>query len=144
MMPLWKFLVYVDEPDANGRRRVPFRDWYGIQDVKVQASCYAAITALQGVPDWEDSDVEEFKSLIGVNIGLGEVRFEVTWQEGKKQIKRQFRCLGIWPADGNEFVLLNGLEKSGRTPIPPDAYTEAQRFRRRYGQGRGGVDELFN
>lgn len=142
-MPLWRFLLYAEGIDEHGRKRVPLREWLQTQDTKVEAQFYAAITTLRGTPDWEDPEVREFRPLTGTDAGLGEVRFEVVRQEGKKQVKRQLRCLGIWPADGHEFVLLNGLEKSGRAAIPPNAFSEAHRLRKWYGQGRGAVDELF-
>lgn len=103
----------------------------------------AALTTLMGAPDWSDPDLDDFKALTGSDEGLGEVRFEVIKQEGKRQVKRQIRCLGIWPADNKEFILLNGFEKSGRATIPAGAYSEAHKLRRQCGQGRGEVDEFF-
>src|SRR5436309_996736 len=117
-MPLWRILVYA--PD--GVPVPPFTTWYDSQDIEVRSKILAALLVLSGIEDWNDSDVEEFKALTGRDEGLGEVRTEVIRQEGKKQIRRQIRCLGIWPADGKEFVLLNGLVKSGRSPNPPNAY----------------------
>jgi hypothetical protein len=144
MMHLWQIVVYVEECRIPSERpKVPFMAWYAEQDSRVRATCDATLTTLMGIADWDDPDVEEFKSLTGADAGLGEVRFEVIQQEGKKQRKRQLRCLGIWPADGHEFVLLNGLEKSGRTSVPTNAYAQAHRLNKQYGQGRGRVDELF-
>lgn len=137
-MPVWRILAYRPEDTAVP----PFVAWYNSQDSRVRAEVYAALKVLSGVEDWEDPDVQEFKALTGMDQGLGEVILEVIQQEGKKQRKRQIRCLGIWPADGKEFVLLNGLEKSGRSPIPPDAYREAHRLRKQYGQARGTVDDF--
>lgn len=121
----------------------PFMAWQNSQDREVRAKVLAALVTLSGTEDWDDSDVEEFKVLTGMDTGLGEVITEVVKQDGKKQRKRQIRCLGIWPADQHEFVLLNGLEKFGRSPKPSDAYIEAHRLRKQYGQGRGSVDEYF-
>lgn len=137
-MPLWRIVLYVTD-----RNSVPFTDWYNLQDVKVRAMFSATLITLIGIADWGDADVEEFKVLTGRDAGLGEIRFEIIHQEGRRQRKRQLRCLGIWPPDGNEFVLLNGLEKSGRVSIPANAYTEAHRLKQQYGQGRGSVDEYF-
>lgn len=138
-MPLWRILVYVAEDTVPP----PFLAWYNGQDVTVRAKVHAALVSLSGVESWDEEDVEEFKPLTENDAGLGEVIVEVIQQAGKKQVKRQIRCLGIWPPDGKEFVLLNGLEKSGRSPNPSNAYSEAHRLRRAYGQGRGAVDDYF-
>jgi hypothetical protein len=109
----------------------------------VQAQFYAVLTDLLGEPNWEDPSVRGFKVLTGKDVGLAEIICEVLQQDGKKQRKRQIRGLGIWPPDLGEFVLLNGFEKSGKSPIPPNAFSEAHRLRRQYGQGRGTVNEFF-
>jgi hypothetical protein len=138
-MPVWRIVVYVTED-----RTVPFVSWFNNQDRPVRAVVQAALIALSGEHgDWEDPEVKQFKALTGNDVGLGEVIAEIVQQEGPKQRKRQIRCLGIWPADSREFVLLNGLEKFGKSPNPPNAYREAHRLKRQYGQARGTVDDYF-
>lgn len=134
-MPVWRILVYT----ADDARRAAFTAWLEQQDSAVRAKVDAALVTLSGESDWEHEDVTEFKPLTDRDVGLGEVILEII-ERGKK---RQIRCLGIWPADQNEFVLLNGLEKFGRSPKPPDAYAEAHRLRKQYGQGRGMTDDYF-
>ena len=72
-MALWRLLVYV--PERVERKDAPFSVWFRVQEPRIQAVCFATVTTLMGVSDWEDPDLREFKVLSGRDEGLGEIRF---------------------------------------------------------------------
>lgn len=117
----------------------PIRDWYRAQDVPVQAAFDATLTILKAIVDW--TDTKAFKVLRRNHAGLGEIRFKL---ERPGQVRR-FRPVGIWPPiDNGEFVLLLGCEKEQRgVLIPPDAFTLALDYRRRWERGEGEVHDYI-
>lgn len=130
-MATWKIKAY-HLPDGT----CPIQDWYRGQDVKVKADFDAALTTLKGTADWLDT--WQFKVLKRRHIGLGEIRFKL-----QKPVLRRFRPVGIWPPlIAREFVLLIGCEKeSNGIFIPPDAFTLALDYMRRWEQGEGAVHD---
>lgn len=129
-MPLWTFKAYHLEGGT-----CPIRDWYGAQDIEVQAEFDATLVTLAATEDWEDT--RQFKALKRDHAGLGEIRFRL---EGKAA--RRFRPVGIWPPIAeHEFIFLLGCEKQSRgLYIPPDAFALALRYKRDL---ESGIGELY-
>jgi hypothetical protein len=77
--------------------------------------------------DWNDPEVEQFDVFTRKveDLGLAQVKYEVE----RERRKRQFRVIGLWREELRELVMLMGFEKSGRSPIPADAFIIARRMR---------------
>ena len=132
-MPLWRFMDYVSDGGENYIRR-----WYkGLDDDQIRADFDATLFTLAATEDWTHKRVKTFKILTGAHIGLCELRFTVELN-GKK---RRFRPLGIWRKDSRDFILLGGLEKSGRIFIPPNAFELAFKRKAAFESGKGKLDE---
>jgi hypothetical protein len=116
----------------------PIRNWYRNQDVRVQAEFDATLAILEATVDW--SDTKAFKALKRNHVGLGEIRFMLERPE-----VRRFRPVGIWPPIvEQEFILLLGCEKGQHgVLIPPNAFTVALDYKRRWEQGEGEVHDYI-
>ena len=129
-MALWRIMAY---HLAGGF--CPIQEWYAAQDVEVQAAFDVALTTLSATDDW--SDTSQFKELTKSHTGLGEIRFKL---EGPPV--RRFRPVGIWPPIvDREFILLLGCEKNRNIYIPPDAFTLALEYKRRWDRGEGEIHD---
>jgi hypothetical protein len=140
-MARWRFLDYYT--DANPPK-CPIWDWLGKQDKRTLAAFDATRGILQGVPNWDDPEVLEFKFFRdGPFAGLGELRFHIFEKVAatKKQIKRRFRIAGIWRPDEHEFIMLTGCEKSGKIKIPQDAFEQAMALKLAFEQEKGVLDD---
>lgn len=118
--------------------------WYEKQEDSVRAQFDATLAILRATEDWESPDVEEFKPLTKAHLGLGEIRFDIEAKApgAKRPHKRRFRPVGIWPATKQqEFVLILGCEKYGRTFIPHAAFDLALEFKAKLEAGRGTICE---
>ena len=94
-----------------------------------------ALTTLSATDDW--SDTRQFKELTKSHTGLGEIRFKL---EGPPI--RRFRPVGIWPPIvEREFILLLGCEKNRNIYVPPDAFTLALEYKRRWDRGEGEIHD---
>lgn len=121
-MPLWRFLEFHPRGEPN-----PFADWYAAQEPYVQAALEATLVTLGAMADWNDPEVEQFDVFTRKveDLGLAQVKYEVE----RERRKRQFRVIGLWREELRELVMLMGFEKSGRSPIPADAFIIARRMR---------------
>ena len=112
-MAFWRFFDYWTCP-AEGERNL-IQEWYDAQEDAVQAQFDATLFTLAATEDWTDPELEEFKVLTGRHLGLGEIRFAIDVRPaGRRQFKRRFRPVGIWPPEHLDFIILLGCEKSGR------------------------------
>ena len=134
-MKRWRFLDY-DTDDKPPKNLI--LKWYQLQDKAVQAQFSATLITLEGIEDWIDRDVREFKFFeTGDFAGLGELRFYII----QHRKKRRFRIPGIWLPDVHQFILLGGCEKSGRIKIPPNAFEVAMSMKLAWENGRGSVHD---
>ncbi len=138
-MPVWHVVDYVSDEEGN-----LIRNWCATQDHAVVARFEATLITLAGIEVWDDPELEQFKVLTGPHVGLGEIRFEVEQQVGTKRKKRKFRMLGIWPPPiEREFVMLGGLEKSGRSPTPTNAFELAMKYKADFERDEGRTCDHF-
>jgi hypothetical protein len=134
-MRIWQIFDYFDEGGVCSTR-----DWYAAQLPPVQAAFNAAVGELATLEDWED-EVPSFEILDRNpgHAGLSWIRFEATIESQK----RQYRAVGRYRRDAREFILLRGLQKSGRTTVPPNAMDDAVRLLRQLEQRRGEIHGHF-
>lgn len=139
-MAYWRFLDYVSDEPMNH-----VQAWIDAQDEKVMAELQSAIDTLGAIENWDDPDLEEFSVFTEKpqHLGLAQLRFFVVQkQEGTgRQIKRNFRVIGLWRQEQREFVFLTGFEKSGRITIPANAFKLALDLRIQLEEGRGHCDD---
>jgi hypothetical protein len=131
-MGLWRFLDYENEDKIN-----LIREWYRVQDLDVRVAFDATLFTLAATEDWTHKRVKAFKVLTGPHAGLCEIRFTVE----RMRRKRRFRPLGIWQKDSRNFILLGGLEKSGRMLIPSNTFDLALKYKAEFEQGKGKIYE---
>lgn len=132
-MPIWRFYDYF--PEGEG---CPIRAWLDAQETEIRARFDATVAELGRTEDWSDPDLLSF----GVfkrpeHAGLSQVKFYVI-RENKK---RHHRAVGRWRPEAFEFIFINGFQKNGRTPIPPNALDEAVRLLGELNDGRGEIHE---
>ena len=102
---------------ANGGS--PFKDWYDSLDKDVQAVFDARLDYLKQQPrnGWS---MPHFRLLHGPCVGLGEIRFKV------KRV--QYRPLGFFGPEANQFTLLVGAIEKGGKIQPASACTSALKY----------------
>ncbi len=128
-MKYWRFMDYYTEKGDN-----LIRDWYESQDEEVRAEFDIVLSRLAGFKDW--SDLKEFKILTRKHAGLCQIMF--------KTRNRNFRPVGFFsPNSNDEFVIVLGCEKSGRVSIPPRAFDNALKFKKKFEKGKGSIHESF-
>lgn len=132
-MPIWRFFDYF--PDGGG---CPIRTWQDTLDVEGRARFDATVLELSRTEDWNDPELLSF----GVfkrpeHTGLSQVKFYVIRQNKK----RHHRAVGRWRSEAHEFIFINGFQKNGRMPFPPNALDEAVRLLRELNEGRGEIHE---
>jgi hypothetical protein len=134
-MRTWQVFDYFSEDET-----CPIRAWRDAQIPAVSAAFEATVEILATMDEWEP-DVPEFEILERnpAHAGLSWIRFEVVLG----RTKFQYRAVGRWRKEAREFILLVGLQKSGRTTIPPNALNDASRYLRLLEQRRGGIYEHF-
>jgi hypothetical protein len=132
-MSVWQIKAYHLQGGA-----CPIQNWYRNQDVRVQAEFDATLATLKATVDWTDTNA--FKALKRDHTGLGEIRFRL-----EKPEERRFRPVGIWPPIVEwEFILLVGCEKEHNGLLaPPNAFTLALEYKRRWQQGEGEVHDYI-
>ena len=137
-MALWRFFDYRtdDWPPRN-----PIQEWYGKQDLAVQAEFDATVAVLVATEDWEKA--KEFKILTRNHAGLAELRFSVITTKGKKKIIRRFRPLGIWHKETKEFIFLAGCEKAQGLYDPQNVFELALDYKAKIEGGRGEICEHY-
>jgi hypothetical protein len=135
MGKIWQFFDYYPDGDA-----CPIRDWYDAQEIEVKARFDAAVDVLEITEDWEHPELRSFGILKQKpeHAGLAQVKFYVIGNNGKKT---HYRAVGRWRKEAKEFIFLTGFEKSGRSPIPANAFDEATRLLRELEQQRGEIHE---
>jgi hypothetical protein len=134
-MRIWQVFDYFPDDET-----CPIREWRDAQFPEIQAAFEATLGNLAATEDWED-EVPAFEKLERrpEHNGLTWIRFEVTIERRKLQ----YRGVGRYRKEAREFVLLVGLQKSGRNTIPPGALNDAVRLLRQLEQGRGEIHEHF-
>ena len=110
--------------------------WYEIQDDSVKAAFDVTLKEILGTRDLGTST--QLVRCVRQHLGLWEVRFEVI----QDRRKRHFRPVGFWNYGGEEFVLVNGCEKSGRVTIPAGIFDNALDIHCQFfNEGRGTINE---
>lgn len=141
-MARWRFLDYYT--DGQPPQNV-IMDWLQGQDKRVKVVFEATLHTLEGVEDWSDDEVLEFKFFKeGPFVGLSQLRFHMVEinKDTRKPTRRRFRIPGIWKPEHHEFILLTGCEKSGRMKLPPDAFEVAMALKLAWEkEGRGSIYE---
>lgn len=103
-------------------------EWREQQTEEVQAALEFTVKTLSVSQDW--SGLAEVKELKGQHVGLWELRFKVD--------KRNFRVAGFRRND--QFILILGCRKNGRSTVPPRAFDLALKMKQRFEkQGRGAI-----
>jgi hypothetical protein len=132
----WTFWDYITDEPAN-----PFGDWYGAQDVHVQAALDVILIDLSQQPEWDGLD--EYKALTRDGAPLGELRFRADDCDarGRTIKKRRFRPLGLLRPEHHDFIFFGAAEKElrGLVYTPADAMTQAVKRYRAFIDGRGAL-----
>jgi hypothetical protein len=138
-MGLWRFLDYRTDDEVP---RNLIQDWYGQQDLDVQAEFDATVTTLAATEDWRKA--KAFKLLGREHSGLAEIRFTVRTKRRGKETKRRFRPVGIWREEAWEFVFLVGCEKlMNGVLVPANAFDLALTHRTKLECGEGDTCEHY-
>jgi hypothetical protein len=138
-MPLWRFLDYISDDNRNH-----VNEWQENHLTMSERAVFDLVIDYLGrIEDWDEVKRarRKYRELQRGLLGLTELKFAVITQTMGRNIRKQFRPLGILKREEREFIFLGGFQKSNNAPIPPDAYINALRYKLEYEQNRGTTNE---